>query len=146
MERRMTMEITEKVAYLKGLAEGLSLDKETKEGKLLLAIVDVLDSMASEFEVLESELGDMEDGLDAVSDDLSDVEEALFEEDEEDEEDEEEDDAEDYFETTCPVCEESIVFDESVLDSGEITCPNCGEKLEFDLSDLANASEDKDEE
>lgn len=29
------MEITEKVAYLKGLAEGMELDTEKKEGKLL---------------------------------------------------------------------------------------------------------------
>ena len=29
------MEIIEKVAYLKGLAEGLALDTDTKEGKLI---------------------------------------------------------------------------------------------------------------
>ena len=42
------MEISEKVAYLKGLAEGLKLDEETKEGKLIAAIIDVLDAMAEE--------------------------------------------------------------------------------------------------
>ena len=40
------MEISEKVAYLKGLAEGLNLDTESKEGKLIAAIIDVLDDMA----------------------------------------------------------------------------------------------------
>ena len=34
------MELFEKVAYLKGLAEGLALDTETKEGKLIAAIID----------------------------------------------------------------------------------------------------------
>ena len=137
------MEISQKVAYLKGLAEGLALDTETKEGKLITAIIDVLDEMSIRFEDIDDNLVDLEDGLDAVSDDLSEVEEALYEMDEDDEE--LDDDAE-YFETTCPVCQEEIVFDEDTLDSGEIRCPNCGEKLEFDLSDLAQAEDDYNDE
>lgn len=135
------MEISEKVAYLKGLAEGLALDTETKEGKLIAAIIDVLDEMSERFEDIDENLADLEDGLDAVSDDLSDVEETLYELDE-DEEDEELDEDAEYFETTCPVCQEEIVFDEDTLDSGEIRCPKCGEKLEFDLSDLADSAEE----
>ena len=137
------MEISEKVAYLKGLAEGLALDTETKEGKLIAAIIDVLDEMSIRFEDIDDNLVDLEDGLDAVSDDLSEVEEALYEMDDDDEE--LDDDAE-YFETTCPVCQEEIVFDEDTLDSGEIRGPNCGEKLEFDLSDLARAEDDYNDE
>ena len=137
------MEISQKVAYLKGLAEGLALDTETKEGKLIAAIIDVLDEMSIRFEDIDDNLVDLEDGLDAVSDDLSEVEEALYEMNEDDEE--LDDDAE-YFETTCPVCQEEIVFDEDTLDSGEIRCPNCGEKLEFDLSDLAQAEDDYNDE
>ena len=137
------MEISEKVAYLKGLAEGLALDTETKEGKLIAAIIDVLDEMSIRFEDIDDNLVDLEDGLDAVSDDLSEVEETLYEMDDDDEE--LDDDAE-YFETTCPVCQEEIVFDADTLDSGEIRCPNCGEKLEFDLSDLANAQDDDEDE
>ena len=139
------MEMFEKVAYLKGLAEGLALDTETKEGKLIAAIIDVLDDMSAELAVMQEELYDVEDGLDAVSDDLSEVEEVLYELiDEEEEEDDEEDDDLEWFETTCPVCEEEILFDEDELEAGEIICPNCGEKLEFDLSDLANEVKDED--
>lgn len=138
------MEISEKVAYLKGLAEGLKLDEETKEGKLIAAIIDVLDAMAEEFNDVESELIDLEDGLDAVSDDLSDVEETLYFALDDDDEDEDDDDGE-LFVTTCPCCEEEVVFDESVLEDGEVICPNCGERLEFDLSDLANATGADDE-
>ena len=130
------MEISEKVAYLKGLAEGLALDTETKEGKLIAAIIDVLDEMSIRFEDIDDNLVDLEDGLDAVSDDLSEM----------DDDDEELDDDAEYFETTCPVCQEEIVFDEDTLDSGEIRCPNCGEKLEFDLSDLARAEDDYNDE
>lgn len=140
------MEISEKVAYLKGLAEGLNLDTETKEGKILAAIIDVLDDMADKFAEIDDELCDVEDGLDAVSDDLSDVEETLYfalEDDDEDEDDEDDDD--ELFVTTCPECEEEVIFDETVLEDGEVVCPNCGAKLEFDLSDLVNDDEDDEE-
>ena len=53
------MEISEKVAYLKGLAEGLNLDTESKEGKLIAAIIDVLDDMAEKFADVEDELCDV---------------------------------------------------------------------------------------
>ena len=118
------MEITEKVAYLKGLAEGMELDTEKKEGKLLSAIIDVLDDIALELE------------------DMEDVEDVVFGEDEDDDEDDGDyeyddlDEDEDCYATTCPTCEETIYFDESVLEDGEIICPNCGEKLEFDLTSL----------
>lgn len=142
------MGISEKVAYLKGLAEGLALDTESKEGKLIAAIIDVLDEMADEMAEMQDEMLDIEDGLDAVSDDLSEVEECLLNEDEDEwDYDDDEDDEEDCFMTTCPECEEEVYFDESVLEDGEVTCPNCGTKLEFDLSDLANAlSDDEDDE
>ena len=90
--------------------------------------------------------------MDVVSDDLEDVEDTVYGEDEDDESfDDEyyEDDAdedEDCYATTCPTCEETIYFDESVLEDGQVICPNCGEKLEFDLSDLANAKDSEDDE
>ena len=97
------MEISEKVAYLKGLAEGLNLDTDSKEGKLIAAIIDVLDDMAEKFAEIDDELCDVEDGLDAVSDDLSDVEETLYFALEDDDEDEDEDDEEEEcFMTNCP--------------------------------------------
>ena len=136
------MEILEKVAYLKGLAEGLGLDADTKEGKILTVMIDILDDMALELQDLWDEQAEMEDGLDAVSDDLSDVESLLYET--ADEEDEEEDDEEEpVYETTCPNCEEAIYFDEDILADGFVQCPNCGEKLEFDLESLADSEEEE---
>lgn len=127
------MEITEKVAFLKGLAEGLELDAQTKEGKILTKMIDILDDIALELEDMKDEQQELGDGLDAVSDDLEDVEDAVFGEDDDDDEDE---DSEDCYATTCPNCGETVYFDDSVLEDGEILCPNCGEKLEFDTSDL----------
>ena len=141
------MEITEKVAYLKGLAEGMELDTEKKEGKLLAAIIDVLDDIALEIADMKADQEELYDGLDAVSDDLEDVEDAVFGEDDEDEEDVYEyEEPEDCYATTCPTCEETIYFDESVLEDGEVICPNCGEKLEFDLNGLEDEDKPQDEE
>ena len=122
------MNITERVAYLKGLAEGMELNTDKREGKLLAAVIDVLEDIALELEDIRDEQAELADGLDAVSDDLEDVEDAVFEDEDEDE------DTEDCYATTCPTCGETIYFDESILDDGEVLCPNCGEKLEFDLS------------
>ncbi len=136
------MEITEKVAYLKGLADGLALDTQSREGKILTAIIDVLDDMALEIEDLKDCHLELSEGLDAVSDDLEDVEDLVYGEDDEEYDDDEDD--EDCYATTCPSCEETIYFDESILNDGEVICPNCGEKLEFDLSDMEE--EEKEEE
>ena len=143
------MEITEKVAYLKGLAEGMELDTDKKEGKLLAAIIDVLDDIALELQDIEDEQAELSEGLDAVSDDLEDVEDVVFEDWDEDDDEYEEDELdedEDCYATTCPTCEETIYFDESVLADGEVICPNCGEKLEFDLSSLEEETDGDDQE
>ena len=147
------MEIIEKIAYLKGLMEGMDLDTSKKEGKLFAAIVDVLDDMALEMEDMQDFSEELADGLDAVSDDLEDVEDVVFEdlddEDYEDDDDEEYeydelDEDEDCYATTCPTCEETIYFDESILEDGKVICPNCGEKLEFDLGGLEEEDEEED--
>ena len=138
------MGISEKIAYLKGLMEGMNVDTESNEGKLFAAVVDVLDEIALEVEDLTDEVMELGDGLDVISDDLSDVEDIVYDDDDDDDEDDEE---EECYATTCPECEEEIFFDDTMLEDGEIICPNCGAKLEFDLSDLADAAdEDKDEE
>jgi DNA-directed RNA polymerase subunit RPC12/RpoP len=124
------MEILEKVAYMKGLAEGLGLDTKSKEGKLLKVIMDILDDIALELQDIHAEQGELEEGLDAVSDDLADVETYLYEQDSEDDEDDGE-----VYQTTCPNCQEDVFFDEDILADGSILCPNCGEKLEFDLEE-----------
>ena len=144
------MGISEKVAYLKGLMEGMNLSADSNEGKLFRAIVNVLDEIALEVEDLTDEVMELGDGLDVISDDLGDVEDIIYDEDDDDYEelDEDEDDEEEEcYATTRPECEEEIFFDDTMLEDGEIICPNCGAKLEFDLSDLADAAdEDKDEE
>lgn len=142
------MGISEKIAYLKGLMEGMNVDTESNEGKLFAAVVDVLDEIALEVEDLTDEVMELGDGLDVISDDLGDVEDIVYDdEDEDDYEDEEddEDDEEECYATTCPECEEEIFFDDSVLEDGKVECPNCGATLEFDPADLVEDEEEKDD-
>ena len=121
------MTISEKVAYLKGLAEGLAIDTEkSKEGKLIGVIIDVLEEIGLSIEDLEENAEALGEEIDAISDDLSDVEKAVFE-------DEDEDD--DFFEIECPNCKEDLVIDDAVLESGVVQCPNCKEKFALELSD-----------
>jgi len=129
------MGVSEKVAYLKGLMEGLKIDAESDNGKMFKAIIDVLDEVALEIEDLTDEVMEVGDGLDVVSDDLADIEEMVYD-------DEDEDDDEPVYMTTCPECEEKIYFDEDYLQDGTVVCPNCGAKLEFDAEDL-DSSEDE---
>ena len=138
------MGISEKVAYLKGLMEGMNLNADSNEGELFLAIADVLDEIALEVEDLTDEVMELGDGLDVISDDLGDVEDIVYDEDEDDYEDEE-DDEEECYATTCPECEEEIFFDDSVLEDGKVECPNCGATLEFDPADLVEDEEEKDD-
>ena len=143
------MTTTEKVAYLKGLMEGMKLDTETNEGKLLSVIADILADMAEDMEDLSGDLFDLGEEVDAISDDLSDVEDYLCDddwddEDEEDWDDEDEDDDEEplFFEVTCPACEKTITVDEDVLNLGSIQCPNCGEMMEFEFDEDDEAPEE----
>ena len=129
------MTISEKVAYLKGLAEGLNLDTEkSKEGKLISVMIGILEEIGLSIEDLEENALALGEEIDVLSDDLADVEEIVYDEDEEYEDDEEDYD-DDWFEVECPNCEEPLIVDDEALTEGEIQCPNCGTRYSLDLSD-----------
>ena len=133
------MEITEKVAYIKGLVDGLGIDDSTKEGKVLLAVVNVLDDIAMSVSDLEDSVDLLGGQLDHLDEDVEEIYEDLYGDDEDDEDDY---DGE-LYEVTCPTCGDIICVDEDMLDDGEIECPNCEESLEFDLDGIL---EEEDEE
>lgn len=134
------MTISEKVAYLKGLCEGMGINTSGGEGKLLAAIIDTLADIAAEIDNLGENALDLGEEIDAISDDLADVEELLFGDDDDDDDDEcccsdDDDDcccSDDFYEIKCPSCNGEFTIDSDVYDLGNITCPNCGENLEFD--------------
>lgn len=115
----------EEVAYLKGLAEGLEISEETKEGKIINKIVDVLESFADAIVELEEEQIELIDYVESIDEDLSDIEDDIYEE--EDEEDEDDDEEYNYIEMECPNCNDFVEIDEELLynEDIDIVCPNC---------------------
>ena len=152
------MTISEKAAYLKGLMEGLKLDTEAAEGKMISAMVELLGDVAKKVTDIEDTTIAISDELDEIEEDLDAIEDFIMDDEDEwdDEEDEDdswegwdEDDEEGFdfgdedstiYEVEC-ACGEIINFDEDTLEEGSIICPNCGETLEFTFED-----EEEDEE
>ena len=128
----------EKVAYLKGLAEGMEISNDSKEGKLLLQIIEVLHDFADEVDDVYDELDDLSDAvvelddyIETLDEDLADLEDDFYEIDEDDE-DFEDDDDDDFEEVECPDCGETIFVDGQIIDKGEdLECPHCGVIIEF---------------
>ena len=141
------MDICEKIAYIKGLAEGLGLDTETKEGKILNAIIDLLGDITEEICDIEDGCDALMEQIDAVDEDLSYVEEIVYGDDDCDCDCDCDDcdcDCEDdqLYEVECPACNEIICLDDSILDEESIQCPACGETLEFEFDCDCDCDED----
>ena len=128
------MGICENAAYLKGLFDGYGIDKNTKEGKVISMLLDLVSDMADKIAALEADNKELHEYVEELDCDLGAVEEDLyFDEDEDDYddlndgEDYEGEDGE-YYEIECPSCGEVVCFDDS-LDPDELLCPACGEKI-----------------
>ncbi len=141
--------LSKKVAYLKGLAEGLGVSSDDAQGKLMLALIQTLEAVAEENEALNERIEELAEYVDEIDSDVGAIEGVLFDaaDDEDDEyfddddEDEEELDGE-LIEYECPHCGTVVFFDEEAFDMEEDhLCPNCNRKV-FDEED----EEDDDEE
>ena len=150
------MTISEKAAYLKGLMDGLELDTEKAEGKMIAAIVELLGDVTKKLSDVEDTTIAISDELDEIEEDLDAIEDYILEDEDEDDDwddedwDENEDcDCEDcdceegfdfgdedsiIYEVKC-VCGNVINFDEETLEAGSIVCDECGETLEFTFDD-----------
>lgn len=118
-----------RISYLRGLADGLELGENSREGKILSGMIEVMDELTSEVKAVYRRLEETEEYVEAVDEDLNDVELFLFDDDDrlyEDVYDEDDDDVEIYsvydddddtqfydlddsedayiFETECPTC------------------------------------------
>ena len=120
------MTVSEKVAYIKGLAENAGFSDNEAKDKVVKAIIDVLEDIAGAIHEINEQ-------LDAVDEDLANLEEDFYENDE-DFYDDEEDDDDFCCEVECPTCHDIIYLDDEMIDEGGIKCPNCGQEIEFDIS------------
>ena len=132
--------------------DGLKLDTDSTEGKMISAIVDLLGDMSKKVTDIEDTTIAISDELDEIEEDLDAIEDFIMDEEEDDEDDdyydyddEDEDEFDDegfdfgdedstIYEVEC-ACGEIIDFDEETLEQGSMICPNCGETLEFSLED-----------
>ena len=143
------MELNKKAAYLQGLVDGLSVDENTKEGKIIKAMAALLGEMADAIAAMDEDLTRAYDQINDLSEELEDLEADLYEdEDAEDEDAEDEDDdaadededagdddiaSEPFYEVACPACGETVYVSEDDLDAGEANCAHCGVTFEVAL-------------
>lgn len=146
------MNLTDKMAYLCGMVDGMELDlTSSKEGKVLGKILDVMQEMTAYIVDLQTQVDELTDTCDLLDQDLGDLEDIVFDEDDDEYDDEyddyydEDEDDEVQYETVCPTCKNTIVLSKSILDKGEMPCPCCGQKLEFGDVTEADFAEDADE-
>lgn len=147
------MTLAEKAAYLKGLMDGIKLDTEKDENRLLKAVVDLLQDMAVSIDDLEDNAIAVSDELDEIEENLDAIDEFLMDEDDDEDDDDDYmdfgdddydfgDDDDDYeydedpvYEVTCPKCGEVHHFSEKDLMEGSKPCSKCGELLEFEFDE-----------
>ena len=145
-----------KVGYLKGLMEGMDIDANTANGKLMAGIVELLGDLSDRVEAIDELLEDLNDYVESIDEDLTELEGAredglddLFEDDEDSDDDYDDmmfNDSEDKLHllrpaepaepeedslagNLCPECH--AMFVTSLKDSrdAEYICPNCKKRV-----------------
>lgn len=149
--------LKEKVAYLKGLAEGMQISDSTNEGKLLKAIIDVLEDIAISVDDIEEVQEQLSEQVDEMDEDLAEIESLVFDEEsesnqcecgceDEDEEDDDQDDDDTVTEFDCPHCGENIVLEEAFINKDSILCPHCHKEIEIEWTcDCEECKDDSEE-
>ena len=150
------MALSEKVAYLAGLKEGLNLDETRPETKLFHAVVDVLTDTALTLDGMESTMNDVFAQLqqaDSAERKVAEpqpkpAEQPLVKAEPvestepagqvkvavtEDQAEEKPFLDEELFEVECPNCGLLMYLDEEALAEGGIACPKCNKNLEFEV-------------
>jgi hypothetical protein len=129
------MDMGKKAAYLRGLIDGLGLDKTTKEGKVISLMSDILEEAAQLIEDLQKQMDEIVEVVDIIDRDLDVLENDFYGED----------NYAEYFnenyggffrdgfcEISCPACGESVRLTDDMMSDGFANCPECDEYLEFD--------------
>lgn len=153
------MNLTEKAAYLKGLMDGLKIDDSTNEGKVLLALYDLVADIADAVDEIDQDVDDIVEFCNVLDEDLANIENDLYEDEDDDYDEDYCDDCDcdccnddcdcdccnddcgccncddDCYEVVCPTCGDTIELTLEMVEEGSIECPGCGELLEFDIEE-----------
>lgn len=132
----MSMDLNAKAAYIRGMMAGMEFDASSPSGKVIAAMMDLLEQMAAEVTEQGQGLEELSRDVTEMDADIDELVSAVFEEplddyDEEDEEDAGDEDA--VYEVTCPNCNAVTTVDEETLLREELVCPNCGAAFDIEL-------------
>ena len=124
--------LTDRISYLKGMAAGMKLNMDKDSNKLMLEMLTVMGEMAEEMAAMTEAHNDLNEYVESIDDDLAELEESLFGEENMDgedidgEDDEEEDGEDDLIVYACPHCGTEIEFQANDVDFDEdYLCPEC---------------------
>lgn len=132
----MAMDLNAKAAYIRGLMAGMEFDPASKNGKVIAAMMDLLEEMAAQVVEHDNALDQVYDELETLDQDMDDIVGDLYAaDDDEDDEDQDSDDGDTLYEVTCPNCGEvSTVDEETLLDqTQELVCPYCNASFDIEL-------------
>ena len=142
-------DLTKKVSYIKGYADGLDISPKSDEGKLIIKLIDLLGEAAQRVEELDARVEELEDAFDELDESVFAIADDFYGDELDDEDgDCDEDDAidgdydddlyedgSDYFEIECPNCGEDVMIDFDMIDDeNSIVCHEEIE-LEFDCEE-----------
>ena len=136
--------LTDRVSYLKGLADGLQLDMEQGSNKLLMEVLNLLGDMTEEMQDMAEAQEELDEYVESIDDDLADLEEVLFGDDDDCDcgcedcmDDYDEDDDEDQeLSFDCPNCGKTVLLRASDIESEEdVVCKHCNTPFFTDIED-----------
>lgn len=146
-------ELSDKLAYARGLFEGMDMKADSPECRLIKALMDALQSASSELDELRKAHEDLSEYVDVLDDDISELESEIYGDFDEDDEDEDEpDDTDDEYDDEdeceddcdddcdcghehCGHAHSQVMLDKTLL---ERDCPNCGNKIGITLRMLCH--------
>ncbi|KYQ87732.1 MULTISPECIES: CD1247 N-terminal domain-containing protein [Thermoactinomyces] len=122
----MYVNLKRDLSYIEGLLEGDENHRDHVESKALHRLLDIVDQLVESVEQLDRRQSELEEYVEAVDEDLNDLELLVY-----DDEDDEEFDEPVY--VVCPECGEEVVVEAEDLedDSIELLCPKCNTVLEL---------------
>ena len=133
--------LTDKISYLQGLAEGMKLNPEKDSHRLILGILEVLGEAGDSFEALAEAHQELREYVESIDEDLADLEDCCYEDDDEDLPGDEEE----LIEYECPHCGGMIEIEPDEVDfDDETLCPFCGKDLFPELPEETDGEEEPD--
>lgn len=119
-------ELTNRAAYLKGMADGMNFDATTNEGKLISGLLELVSDLADKVDAIDSEQDFILDMLDETDEIVDTIAEEVFA-------DEEYDEDEEMYSYECQNCGEEFLITEDDIYDEIVVCPYCGTEIEFDF-------------